>query len=56
MEEWSPGITFLDDWSYFDSKEAKLGWAQAYGARWIVQEDTMDGSLQAEWGGHMSHC
>lgn len=26
MGEWNPGITFLDDWSYFDSKEDKLGW------------------------------
>ena len=27
--------------------------AQVYGARWAVQEDAMDGSLQAEWGCHM---
>lgn len=25
MEEWHEGIEFLDDWSYFDSKEKKLG-------------------------------
>jgi len=31
MEEWNPGITFLDDWSYFDSKEAKLGWLRLMG-------------------------
>jgi len=31
MEEWNPGITFLDDWSYFDSKEAKLGWLRFLG-------------------------
>jgi methyltransferase (TIGR00027 family) len=30
MEEWSPGITFLDDWSYFDSKESKLGWLRLF--------------------------
>jgi len=28
--------------------------AQAYGARWVIQEDAMDGSLQAEWDGHMT--
>ena len=31
MEEWSPGITFLDDWSYFDSPEKKLGWLRFFG-------------------------
>jgi len=31
MEAWNPGITFLDDWSYFDSKEAKLGWLRLMG-------------------------
>jgi hypothetical protein len=25
MEEWQSGIEFLDDWSYFDSDEEKLG-------------------------------
>ena len=25
MEEWSPGIKFLDEWSYFESNEKKLG-------------------------------
>jgi O-methyltransferase involved in polyketide biosynthesis len=26
MEQWHSGIQFLDDWSYFDSDEKKLGW------------------------------
>ena len=26
MEQWHAGIQFLDEWSYFDSKEKKLGW------------------------------
>jgi O-methyltransferase involved in polyketide biosynthesis len=26
MEQWQSGIQFLDEWSYFDSKEKKLGW------------------------------
>jgi O-methyltransferase involved in polyketide biosynthesis len=26
MEQWHAGIQFLDEWSYFDSKEEKLGW------------------------------
>jgi O-methyltransferase involved in polyketide biosynthesis len=26
MEEWQRGIQFLDEWSYFDSDEERLGW------------------------------
>lgn len=26
MEQWQSGIQFLDEWSYFDSDERKLGW------------------------------
>jgi len=26
MEQWHAGIQFLDEWSYFDSGEKKLGW------------------------------
>jgi O-methyltransferase involved in polyketide biosynthesis len=26
MEQWHAGIQFLDEWSYFDSDEKKLGW------------------------------
>jgi len=26
MEQWHTGIQFLDEWSYFDSEEKKLGW------------------------------
>jgi len=26
MEHWHTGIQFLDDWSYVDSEEKKLGW------------------------------
>jgi len=26
MEQWHSGIQFLDEWSYFDSDEKKLGW------------------------------
>jgi hypothetical protein len=36
--------SFLDDWSYFDSQEKKLGWLIFLGARWAVQKDAMDGS------------
>ena len=31
MEEWSPGIKFLDEWCYFDSGEKKLGWLRILG-------------------------
>lgn len=30
MENWSEGIRFLDDWSYFDSDEKKLGWMKMF--------------------------
>ena len=26
IEDWNPGITFLDDWSYFDALKKKLVW------------------------------
>ena len=26
MEQWNQGIEFIDEWSYFDSTENKLGW------------------------------
>lgn len=26
MEDWAPGIQFLDEWSYFDTGHKKLGW------------------------------
>jgi len=26
MEQWHSGIQFIDEWSYFDSEEKKLGW------------------------------
>ena len=26
MEQWHSGIQFLDEWSYFDSEEKKMGW------------------------------
>jgi len=30
MEQWESGIRFLDDWSYFDSDEEKLGWLRLF--------------------------
>ena len=30
MEGWNPGIKLLDDWSYFDSQEKKLGWLRLF--------------------------
>ncbi len=30
METWNPGIQFLDDWSYFDTDEEKLGWLRLF--------------------------
>jgi methyltransferase (TIGR00027 family) len=43
MELWSPNIRFLDDWSYFDEEEKKLGFLKFFRhvpflrkAQWIV--------------------
>jgi len=43
FEKWNQGITFLDDWTYFDDKEKKLGWINIFGrskklskTQWIV--------------------
>jgi methyltransferase (TIGR00027 family) len=30
MEEWSKGIEFLDEWTYFDEGEPKLGWFRLF--------------------------
>jgi len=30
MEQWHSGIQFLDEWSYFDSEEKKLGWLRLF--------------------------
>jgi O-methyltransferase involved in polyketide biosynthesis len=30
MEQWESGIQFLDEWSYFDSDEKKLGWLKLF--------------------------
>ena len=30
MEQWHSGIQFLDEWSYFDSEEKKLGWLRFF--------------------------
>ncbi|KQC05227.1 MAG: hypothetical protein APR53_08510 [Methanoculleus sp. SDB] len=29
-EDWNPKIRFVDDWSYFDSDEPKLGWLRIF--------------------------
>lgn len=34
FERWAPGIEFLDEWSYFDEDEPKLGWY-----RWFASWD-----------------
>jgi methyltransferase (TIGR00027 family) len=30
IESWSPGIRLMDEWSYFDSTEKKLGWLRFF--------------------------
>lgn len=43
LEDWGPGIKFLDEWTYFDEPEKKLGWFRLFRnislfryAQWIV--------------------
>jgi O-methyltransferase involved in polyketide biosynthesis len=43
LEKWNGGITFLDEWTYFDDMDNKLGWMNFFGrfekmkkALWIV--------------------
>ena len=43
FEKWNKGITFLDDWTYFDDKEKKLGWINIFArskklskTQWII--------------------
>jgi len=43
LEKWNQGITFLDDWTYFDDKEKKLGWMNIFArskklskTQWII--------------------
>ena len=43
FEHWNTGIEFLDDWTYFDDKEKKLGWMNFFRhfkklkkAQWII--------------------
>ncbi len=33
LEKWAPGIRLLDDWTYFDEPEPKLGWTRLF-SRW----------------------
>jgi O-methyltransferase involved in polyketide biosynthesis len=44
LESWAPGITLLDDWTYFDEPEPKLGWMRLF-ARWPLFR-------QAQWTVH----
>ena len=30
IEEWSPKIHFIDDWSYFESEFKKIGWMSIF--------------------------
>jgi O-methyltransferase involved in polyketide biosynthesis len=31
LETWGPGIEYLDDWSYFDTRHPRLGWVGTMG-------------------------
>ena len=35
IEEWAPGLTFLDDWTYYDDGDPKLGMVRWF-ARWSL--------------------
>ena len=43
FEKWNEGITFLDEWTFFDDTDNKLGWMNFFGrfekmkkAQWLV--------------------
>jgi O-methyltransferase involved in polyketide biosynthesis len=43
FEKWNPGITFLDEWTYFDDEDNKLGWMNLFAhskklakTQWII--------------------
>jgi len=43
LEQWNQGLHFLDDWTYFDEKEKKLGWMNIFArskklrkTQWII--------------------
>ena len=44
MEQWGPGITFLDEWSYFDSNHPKMG-----ALRWFRKSKTF---RYTQWSVH----
>ena len=37
MEEWHPGIRLIDEWSYFDSREKKIGWLKIFSRSKILR-------------------
>ena len=38
MEEWAPRIKYIDDWSFFDEKEKKLGWMRLLGCVPLIRK------------------
>ena len=47
IENWSPGIKLLDEWSHFDSHEKKLGWVRVYGKIPAMLKGAVDRPLKA---------
>ena len=39
MEGWAPGLKLLDEWTYFDEAEPKMGWMRWF-ARWSLFRQT----------------
>jgi len=57
MEAWGPGISLLDDWTYYDEKEPKLGvtnwfarWPLVHWAQWTVHYRLGVGPQKANCG------
>lgn len=44
LEDWAPGIRLLDEWTYFDEDEPKLGWMRLF-ARWPL-------CRRVQWAAH----
>ena len=46
FERWNPKYVFLDEWTYFDDHEEKLGWFNLFSSIRCPTQSSMDCPLQ----------
>jgi hypothetical protein len=51
MEHWHSGIQFLDEWSYFDSEEKKLGWLRLFRHIALIRKTQWTVHYRLNWSG-----